>query len=263
MVELTLCRLLSATQLPRLMKPGFTLLTLLLSLCCFAQSGALRIEPANVNKEVVVDDMRDGYQDITNITVTNTSTRTISLAREQTVVSKPKDWDYGTFSRRTETAPFIVPRTDADQDKPIRLAPGERATFTVVLDSDGSTGTGSVDIGFTDASAPGVTLGSATFTTRIVRREASPVTPPKPTSVKLYPNPAREQFFIDVPPDVRLGRVDVSNALGKRLLRFNDAAGKDGYNIEKLPDGLYLISIFDDRGRKLKTLRLLHRRFGA
>lgn len=254
------------------MRPAFTLLLVLAHLYCFAQQAALRIEPANVTKEVVVDDLEEGYQDITHITVTNTSERTLTVAPEQVTGKKPSDWTYGTYSRRNQSAPFVLPQNKEEAKQPVTLNPGESASFAVVLDSEGVTGQGTVGLIFTDRSLPGVTLGTANFTTRIVRRATatnsagSQINRPRrpiPTTVNLYPNPARERFFIEAPAGVRLGRIDVANALGKRLKSFDKPNGEEGYDIEKLPDGLYLISIYDDRGKKLKTLRLLHRRFGA
>ena len=252
------------------MKLAATFFFMLIHLLCFAQNGMLRIEPANVNKEVVVDDLDDSYQDITQVTVTNTSARTIELASEQIVGKKPTGWAYGTFSRRNEQDPYVVTPARNTTD-PVTLRPGEAASFALVLDSDGRTGAGTVGIIFTDLRTPGVTMGTANFTTRIVRRGqgSATLTPrntarrPTPTSVTIYPNPARENFNVEVPGGVRLGRVVVTNTLGKQVRDFARPAGKEGYDIENLPDGLYLVSIYDDRGKKLKTLRLLPRRFGA
>lgn len=254
------------------MKLAVTLFLVFASFTCFAQNGSLRIEPANVNKEVVVDDLDKTYQDITNITVTNLTGSTIDLVQEQVVGKKPPRWEFGTFNRRNESAPFIVPKVSDNQD-PMRLGAGESATFTVVLNSAGQTGTGTVGVIFTDANVPGVNLGTANFTTRITRRAEDSAAPgaaasngsrrPKATKVSLYPNPARERFFVEVPAGVEIGRVDVANTLGKRLKRYDRPPGKEGYDVENLPDGLYLISIYDNRGNILKTLRLLHRRFGA
>ena len=252
------------------MKLATTLFFVFASLICFAQTSALRIEPANVTKEVVVDDFESGYQDVTNITVTNTGDRVMDVRPEQFAGKKPASWSYGVFSRRNDSAPFTVPRTEGEATAPVRLGPGESAKFSIVLSSGGVTGSGTVGVIFTDVNTPGVTLGTANFTTRIVRRAdtagASGVPTlrrPTPTRVNLYPNPARERFFVEVPGGTRLGRVEVANTLGKRVLKFDQPAGKEGYDVDKLPDGLYLISIYDDKGKKLKTLRLLHRRFGA
>ena len=239
-------------------------------LVCFAQGQALRIEPANVNKEVVVDELDETYRDITQITVTNTSDKTIELVQEQVVGKKPGAWAYGTFSRRTSSAPYALPQDRVGRE-PVVLRSGETAAFALVLDSDGQTGSGTVGVIFSDIRTPGVTLGTANFTTRIVRRgaisnttnRATTLRRPTPTTVSVYPNPARERFFVEVPGGTRLGRVIVANTLGKQVRKYDRPAGAEGYDINNLPDGLYLVSIYDDRGKKLKTLRLLHRRFGA
>ncbi|MEM9261534.1 MAG: T9SS type A sorting domain-containing protein [Bacteroidota bacterium] len=261
------------------MKLPLLLLFSLFSMFAFAQSSALRVEPSNVVKEVVVDDLEENYQDITNITVTNTSRRSIQLVPQQVVKNKPSAWRYGTFSRKKVTSPYVMAEASEDNRRPVRLAPGQSASFYLVLQPDGISGEGTVQIRFSDLTVPGRVLASASFSTKILRRpKVNAQQPPKlsqentlistsgrptPTTVRLFPNPARDRFFVEAPPGTKLGRVEVSNTLGKRLLQFENKPGPNGYEIEDLPDGLYLISIYDAQGKKLKTLRLLHRRFGA
>lgn len=256
------------------MKAHLFLLFVALSLCSYAQRSALRIEPATVVKDVVVDDLDDEYQDITTLTVTNDSPRSIQLVRKQVIIGKPSSWTFGTFSRRNRNAPYVISEANTSNDQPVSLAPGESATFHVVLQPDGLAGDGKMEVHFSDLNVPGQLLGKASITTELIQR-AGPAAAPSapaagngneqavPTTVRLYPNPARERFFVETPPGVKLGRIEVSNTLGKSLLKFDRPAGKDGYEVQNLPDGLYLISIFDDKGKKLKTLRLLHRQFGA
>lgn len=249
-------------------------LFLALSSVAFAQSSDLRVEPASVVKDVVVDDLKKTYQDITPITVTNDSRRSIQLVREQVVIGKPEGWKYGTFSRRNRTSPYVITGKESEQEGPIKLGPGESVTFYVVLQPDGGTGDGRVEIRFSDLTLPGRVLAKAIVTSEISQRTGvganssagssmPELSRPAPTSVRLFPNPARERFFVEAPAGVRLGRVEIRNTLGSMLKQFDKPAGKDGYEVENLPDGLYMISIYDDRGKKLKTLRLLHRQFGA
>jgi len=243
-----------------------------------SQKEILRVEPANVVKEVLVDDLDEDYQDITTVTVTNDSRRTIQLVQEQRVVRKPGSWSYGTFSRRARTSPYVLAEAEQDSGRPVRLAPGESAKFVVVLQPDGISGMGTVEILFSDLTVPGKTLAKGSLSTKIMRRpqvdaneppstgsqtNETSAARPVATTVRLFPNPARERFFVEAPPGTQLGRVEVSNALGNRLRKYDQSAGKAGYEIEDLPDGLYLITIYDKSGNKLKTLRLLHRRFGA
>lgn len=246
-----------------------------LSICSYAQRNALRVEPATVVKDVVVDDLDDEYQDLTTITVTNDSPRAIRLVRKQVVIGKPSEWKYGTFTSRSRNTPYVLSKANNTNNPPINLPPGASATFQVVLQPFGIVGDGRVEVRFSDLNDPGKTLGKAVITSEIIQRSGTETTPgssnvaggdsrPAPKSVRVYPNPTREsRFFVETPPGTKIGRIEVSNTLGNRLKKFDRPSGKDGYDVEGLPDGLYLISIYDDKGKKLKTLRLLHRQYGA
>ncbi|MFT7119934.1 MAG: hypothetical protein ACJAZ9_000103 [Neolewinella sp.] len=257
------------------------LLTLIICLPVSAQKTILRVEPADVVKEVVVDDLDEDYQDITSVTVTNSSRRTIQLVYRMSIISAPRSWDYGFFSRRNQTIPYSMETVDLDEGRPVRLAPGESSSFVVVLAPDGISGEGTVEVYFSDMTVPGKTLSTASFSTKILRRpkvdttnppdlnspagqqQVDPLNRPVPTTVRVYPNPAKKRFFVEAPPGTKIGRVEVANTLGNRLRKFTRPSGEEGYDIENLPDGLYLVYIYDENGKKLKTLRLLHRRFGA
>lgn len=257
------------------MRLSFIALFIALCTCCFAQRDALRVEPANVAKDVVVDDLDKEYQDITTITVTNTSSKTLQLVKKQVVIGKPRAWKYGTFSRRNQSSPYVISESNQGTSRPVSLRSGESASFQVVLEPLGVAGDGRVEIQFFDYSDPINILGKATVTAEIIQRSASGSSSasqtgtgnfssrPVPTSVNLFPNPARERFFVEAPPGTKIGRIEISNALGNRLRKYDRQDGQQGYDVEDLPDGLYLISIYDDKGKKLKTLRLLHRQFGA
>lgn len=262
------------------MKTLLLFLSFGLGLSLFAQPSSLRVEPANVVKEVVVDDLDGDYQDITTVTVTNTSRRDVQLVHRSTVKTAPRSWNYGIFSRRNQTTPYQMDQVDLDEGRPVLLGAGQSATFVLVLQPDGISGEGTVEVAFSDFNLPGKALATAAFSTKILRRpkvnatsppdlgsesriSAAPNTRPTPTTVRLYPNPAREKFFVEAPPGTKIGRVEVANTLGNRLRKFTRPPGAEGYDIENLPDGLYLVYIYDENGKKLKTLRLLHRRFGA
>ncbi|MCX8209732.1 MAG: T9SS type A sorting domain-containing protein [Lewinella sp.] len=257
------------------MKTSFFALFMAMCTCCFAQQNVLSVEPANVAKDVVLDNLDKDYQDITTVTVTNNGSRTLQLIKKQVVIGKPRAWRYGTFSRRNQNSPYVISQANQDTGRPVTLKPSESASFQVVLEPAGIVGDGRVEVQFFEISSPGKMLGKATVTAEIIQRSGSgPANPtqsgsgnfssrPVPTSVNLFPNPARERFFVEAPPGTNIGRVEVSNALGNRLRKYDRPDGKQGYDVENLPDGLYLISIYDDKGKKLKTLRLLHRQFGA
>ncbi len=256
------------------MKFSFFALFLALCTCCFAQKGVLRVEPANVAKDVVVDDLDKAYQDITTITVTNTSNVRTSFGYKVAVVGKPSAWQYGLFSRHNRTAPYVLKKRTSNTNSSISLLPGESKAFYLVLEPSGIVGDGRVEVVFYNVANPSEILAESVVTAEIIRGAGPSAgasnssgsnfsSRPVPTSVNLFPNPARERFFVEAPPGIKIGRVEISNALGNRLRKYDRPEGKQGYDVDNLPDGLYLISIYDDKGKKLKTLRLLHRQFGA
>ncbi|PPK85090.1 putative secreted protein (Por secretion system target) [Neolewinella xylanilytica] len=243
------------------------LLTLLSCLTLAAQNGAaLRVEPAEISKVIRVDNIDEDFEDVSTVVVTNNSGRTIQLLRENVVRESPRSWSYTALDRASRTTPYVVSADDRQQGRQISLRPGESATFFVVLRPEGIAGTGTTELRFSDLTFPGTTLASASISTTVARQDSQtdpPGSTEAATTVRLYPNPATDRFFVETPRSVRLGRVEVTNTLGRRIKSFSGESGADGFDIATLPDGLYLISIFDDSGRKLRTLRLLHRRFGA
>lgn len=248
---------------------------MVLSFGCLAQNIGLRVEPANVAKDVVVEKLNKGYQDITTITVSNTTNTRLHFGGKTTVVGKPSAWKYGAFSRHNRTSPYVLKTTgNSKLEGTFYLSPGQSKVFYLVLEPAGVVGDGRAEVVFFDADNPSRILGKSIVTAEIIERsgQASDAgnsgssdfsSRPAPSSVRLFPNPARENFFVESPAGVNVGRIEISNALGNRLRKFDRPPGKDGYNVSDLPDGLYLISIYDKQGKKLKTLRLLHRQFGA
>lgn len=257
------------------MQTAYLLLVLTLLSPLAAQTGSiLRVEPAEVDKEILVDYLAEDFEDVTSLVVTNNSNRLVQLVQQTVRRPQPGNWNYTALDRLSRTAPYVFSQSEQQSSRQVPLASGQSATFYVVLRPDGVAGRGSTELRFSDLTVPGTVLATATVTTTITQREAASNTQqlppavddtarPNPTTLRLYPNPATERFFVESPRDVTLGRVEVTNTLGRKIKTFRAAEGTDGFDISKLPDGLYLISLFDDRGKKLKTLRLLHRQFGA
>ncbi|MGB3799810.1 MAG: T9SS type A sorting domain-containing protein [Lewinella sp.] len=246
------------------------LLPLLLLLPCLGMTAQstppLRVEPAEINKVIRVDNIDEDFEDVSTVVVTNNSGRTVQLLRESVVQESPRSWSYSALDRVSRATPYVLSEDQQATGRQISLRPGQSATFFVVLRPDGVAGNGTAELRFSDLTFPGTVLATATINTTLTRQDSdteSTDSRANPTTVRLYPNPATDRFYVETPRSVRLGRVEVTNTLGRRLKSFTAESGSDGFDIENLPDGLYLISIYDDSGKKLRTLRLLHRRFGA
>ncbi len=251
------------------MKTAFFLFALLVLQPLSAQSGSiLRVEPAEVSKEIVVDNLDEDFEDITSVVVTNNSNRTVQLVRDAVRRRQPGSWSYQALDRLSRATPYVMTESEQRSGRHIPLGPGQSATFYIVLRPDGVTGTGTTELRFSDLTFPGTTLATASVRTTLSQRlpaEQEVTGEPRaaPTTVRLYPNPAVDRFYVESPRGTTIGRVEVTNTLGRQIRSFEGDAGTTGYDIRPLPDGLYLITIYDDTGKKLKTLRLLHRQFGA
>ena len=214
-----------------------------------------------------MDNLDEHFEDVTSVVVTNNSARTIQLVKQEIAGTQPRAWSYRAFDRVSRATPYVRTASEQQGGRQISLPPGQSATYYVTLQPDGVTGTGSIQLRFSDLTLPGTVLATATVRTNLsrsqgVEQEAVEVDR-TPTTVRLYPNPATDRFFVEAPRGTRIGRVEVTNTLGRQIKQFTGASGPEGYPIDQLPDGLYLISIYDTAGKKLRTLRLLHRQFGA
>ncbi len=100
-------------------------------------------------------------------------------------------------------------------------APGKYTVWCKVIDKNGCEGTDSVDI-FTD---------KFTSIKDVVRQQ-----------VKVYPNPARNEFYIEVEKDCEMTLI---NAEGKTVLEQGLSGGRNAIDIHLLPVGLYIIRVAD------------------
>lgn len=233
----------------------------------FAQVKELSVVPNRVDKEVAVSLLDHNFEEISTIVLKNTNDRELQLQWDKELVDQPTGWETLVCSKTPNYAPF---QTDASNEltedrRPFRLGPGESLEFYLILRPNGKTGQGRVKLTFSELTQPGRSLGEAIFDLKVNRnpiaRQEENANQPK--VLRVYPNPAVDNFFVEVPTNKRLGRVEVVNTLGRKLKTFDKPAGPEGYNINELPEGIYLINIYDALGNKLKTLRLFHRRFGA
>lgn len=233
----------------------------------FAQAIELGIVPNRVDKEVSVSLLDLDFEEISTIVLTNNDNRELQLQWEKTLINQPQGWESLVCSKTPNYAPFQNDSTSefVEDRRPFRLAPGESLEFYLILRPNGKTGQGRIKLVFSDLTQPGKSLGEAVFNLQVNRNPLAQQEEDssKPKVLRIYPNPAIENFFVEVPSSKKLGRVEVVNTLGRKLKTFDKPAGPEGYDIDDLPEGIYLINIYDADGNKLKTLRLFHRRFGA
>ena len=71
--------------------------------------------------------------------------------------------------------------------------------------------------------------------------------------IKLYPNPAREHFSIEI--EAPVSSITINNILGKEITRYSTNP-ENKYSIGGLRKGIYIVRLFDDKDQLIKALRL-------
>ncbi len=76
---------------------------------------------------------------------------------------------------------------------------------------------------------------------------------PSSHGIRIYPNPVANFFKID--SKVTIGKIEIYNLIGKKVKSQNNDSG-DIFDASDLRNGMYLVRIFDKKGKVLKVLRL-------
>ncbi|MEM6397216.1 MAG: T9SS type A sorting domain-containing protein [Bacteroidota bacterium] len=229
-----------------------------------AQSSAdaitLDLEPSQVERNTVLDNIDPDYEEVCSVRLTNVSGRSLQLRYDKILDHQQSGWRSVVFRRG---GIGFSGDSGASDSGIFQIGKEETVEFQLIIQPNSISGNGRIRIPFVDAQNPGRPLATASFKISITQRgqrvnEAPSIKP----SIRVFPNPAPEMFFVELPRNERFGRVEVFNTLGRRLKVFNEQT-EDGFDIKNLPEGLYLVNIYNDRGVKLRTLRLLHPRGGA
>jgi hypothetical protein len=236
------------------------------SLALWAQS-PLRVEPIEVRKDVAASLLDKAYEEVNNIVIRNISTRPLQVKWDEVIARQPAGWSISVCDEYGTYAPFSM----ANQTKrPINLSPGESAELYLHVQPNGRAGRAKIEVPLSLLTDPGKVLHTAIFDISISGAEAVEATPTstpvaaprpvvKPRGPSIYPNPAVDRFYVNLPANVELGRIDILNTLGRRVRSFEGGLDENGYKIDALPEGIYLIGLYDNQGKVIKTLRLLHR----
>lgn len=78
---------------------------------------------------------------------------------------------------------------------------------------------------------------------------------PVPSSMRVYPNPTRGKFTVEL-PDAENGVVEVYNVLGRKILQYPIRRKKAELDVSAYPGGVYFIRTF--QGRKVLTSKIIN-----
>jgi hypothetical protein len=239
----------------------FVLLSLWLFTCLSVQA-QLSISPAEIRREVNLTADDYGYEETLKFKVTNTSTKPLRLRWDREVVFSPYGWETQVCDKESSYPYYVSSNIDPilGINVPVELEPGESFDFYLTIQPFNRTGQCRILIPFRATNEPEEVLAEADVRFTIIdSKDSARLRADRSRSI-LFPNPVEDRFFIsNLPED--LSSLEVFNTLGRRVRSFKNPRDGDSFGVSDLPQGVYLVSLVDARGKTIRTLRLLKREF--
>lgn len=213
----------------------------------------ISLTPTPVDKAFQVD-LSDPTLDLElHVTVKNDTTTDILLKWTRIVKNAPLDWDTQVCDNNFCYLPHVNSNIDPalNLNEPFKLRAGESFDLIFHVLPNGTPGEGNFELVFALAEAPDTPIDTAIFNTTVnLTTSAFDL---KNKDIRVFPNPATSYFELT---DVNgVDQIKVYNMLGREVRSYR-AYTRQQYNVADLPDGLYLISLMNDRKGIVKTVRL-------
>ncbi len=235
-------------------------LILLLSICYSAivlAQPIIKVEPANLSKTFEADLSDFGLMLGMHTKVTNLTNQEIQLRWTRTVLNKPGEW----LTQVCDNVRCYNPPVSTNIDlqiginEPVILGPNGSFDLTLYVVPSGVTGEGAFEINLALASNPAAILAKAGFSATVNALTTSTYEARK-VEIRIFPNPATEYF--EITNNTLVDRVTVYNLLGREVRSYR-TFDRGQYSLAGLPEGMYLVSLIDNKGSVIKTMRLAKR----
>jgi hypothetical protein len=190
--------------------------------------------------------------------ITNTSDQTIQIKWSQTLWDQPFEWQTEISDKDNYYLADQKGYTDNDFILPLSLEPGESFDLTIFIYPNGRAGTATYAIDIIDTKDPSAILETMVFYMSIEHLDKGDAITIR--NVKVFPNPARDYF--ELTPNQMVDKITLYNSIGQRVKTFVAERGVK-YDVTSIPNGLYLVELMDEKGKTLKTVRLLKRSLKA
>lgn len=137
---------------------------------------------------------------------------------------------------------------------PVLLEPGDTSVLELHVKPNGLSGCCKPTVQLIQFNAPSNTMSKAEFD--ICIENSTAVTEKQKANLRVYPNPTPN--YISLSDNYFVKKIWISNILGKRVRTFQTSQ-ENNYDISSLPDGIYLVSMVDEKNKVLKTVRISKR----
>lgn len=231
---------------------------LVLCLFCFwsfvqAQSAQLRFVPSTTDTSVQVNAVSI-FQDVKiSGYLENRTNKTLSVRWERNPIRVPFTWSTQIHDANNNYADFVDSNVDKDiyLDEPLLIPPRSKTKLDVIFSPNGKTGSAILGMEFYLTASPEVIISSEEISIAVERKTAA-----TQKKSSLYPNPSGSILQLANTQDVK--RMIVYNMVGRAVKDFEVESETD-YDIGNLPNGIYLVGLFDEKGNIIKTVRVSKR----
>jgi hypothetical protein len=180
----------------------------------------------------------------------NNTNRQLSVRWERNPLQVPNAWAIQIQDTNRQYADFVDSNVNADfyLNEPVVLAPKERVRLDVLVTPNGAAGQMLLGIELYLIDQPEVIIAAEDIRLAVESKNQRRST--------IFPNPSSDFMRLAQQDDVE--RLVVYNIVGKKVKDFN-VQDNERYDISDLPDGIYLVGLFDDRNKIIRTVRVQKR----
>ena len=192
--------------------------------------------------------------------VVNNTKRKINLSWQLANMAQPNAWETSVCDDNGCYPPFVTTNVvlGGNPDVPVELFPGDSSIVDMQIYSSGNRGIGYTKICFSEKENPKDELGCMTYKFKIGNASASPMEETPANLMEIFPNPTVDYFGTTYTKG--LEEIHIYNMLGRKQRSFTVEQGKK-YFVGDMPAGMYLLAFIDEKGKVIKTTRLVKRFF--
>lgn len=220
----------------------------------FGQS-PITVSPTTYQGVLMVDLAKDHLLQDPTVTITNNTDSVIALRWERFELDRPDAWETQVCDPNECYFPIVVSNVDTvlGLDAPMLIQPNSSEKISVYVNPNKTSGTGTFALDFALVGQPDSIIGTANFEVEVTSLVVNTLEKLRQQDIRVYPNPSIDYFQLTGTENI--DRVSIVNLVGRQVGAFRVYPGAR-YDVNYLPDGMYLVSLINDDYGVVKTMRL-------
>lgn len=238
------------------------LFAFLTSTLLLAQQSIITIRPSPVDTVFQVDAARlaagEPFDLVAHATLINNTNDTLIIRWERNVINVSRGWDTKICDNNLCYVEIVNSNIDQNLmlNEPLILLPKGKSNLDVHFVPNGMVGTGKVEVEVALAKDPNRVLAVGQYNVEVVAVTVTSTQNVQKRTIQVYPNPSGDYFSLSSSENI--DRITVYNMVGRAVRTFS-VAENTMYDISRLPDGIYLIGLYNKKGSIIKTIRISKR----